>query len=28
MQWRARGNPTRDELEQIAQKIRAHIKDE
>lgn len=28
MQWRARGNPTRDELEQIAQKIRAHIMDE
>ena len=27
-QWRARGNPTRDELEQIAQKIRAHVKDE
>lgn len=28
LQWRARGTPTRDELEQIAQKIRAHIKDE
>ena len=26
MQWRASGNPTRDELEQIAQKIRAQIK--
>ena len=28
MQWRGRGNPTRDELEQIAQKIRAQVKDE
>lgn len=28
MQWRARGNPTAAELEQIAQKIRAHVKDE
>jgi histidine triad (HIT) family protein len=28
MQWRARGNPTRDELEKIAAKIRVHIKDE
>jgi histidine triad (HIT) family protein len=28
MRWRARGNPTLDELEQIAQKIRAYVKDE
>ncbi len=28
MQWRARGNPTAAELEQIAQKIRAHVKEE
>jgi len=28
MRWRARGNPTLGELEQIAQKIRAHVKDE
>ena len=28
MQWRTRGNPTREELEKIAEKIRAHIKDE
>ena len=26
--WRARGNPTNVELEHIAQKIRAHVKDE
>jgi histidine triad (HIT) family protein len=28
MQWRARSNPSRDELEKVAEKIRAHIKDE
>ncbi len=28
MQWRARGNPSREELEKIAEKIRAHVKDE
>lgn len=28
MQWRARGTPTRAELERIAEKIRTHIKDE
>ena len=28
MQWRERGNPTREELEKIASKIRPHIKDE
>jgi histidine triad (HIT) family protein len=28
MQWRARGNPTAEELEHLAQNIRAHVKDE
>jgi histidine triad (HIT) family protein len=28
MQWRARGKPSREELERIAEKIRAHIQDE
>lgn len=28
MQWRARATPTRAELERIAEKIRAHVKDE
>ncbi|MCI0477599.1 MAG: HIT family protein [Anaerolineales bacterium] len=26
--WRARGNPTREELERVAEKIRAHIKED
>jgi histidine triad (HIT) family protein len=28
MQWRARGNPTREELEKVAQKIRVYLKEE
>ena len=27
LQWRARGNPSNEELAQIAEKIRAHVKD-
>jgi diadenosine tetraphosphate (Ap4A) HIT family hydrolase len=28
MQWRARGTPSRQDLDKLAEKIRAHVKDE